>query len=483
MKFSMRRYKFFLLAGVLMLGGCISVGPDYQGPPDISVPAAWSQHTGQSKRDAQQNLAQWWELLDDPVLTKLIKRADADNLDVLMALSRIDEAQARYGIAASQYYPALDSNMSAGRQKTSENATGFPSRTESYESIGASMGWELDLFGRIRRQNEAAQAGVDVFVEDHRAVLVALNAEIARTYIEVRTLQKRLNLARANVANQRETFDLVQARYKSELTSQLDVHQARQNLASSESMIPLLSAALKKSNNHLAILVGQAPGTLNEEMNDMQPIPAIPDELIVSIPRDVLRQRPDIRRAERDLALQTAQVGMAEADLYHRLSLGGNFGFSAFSGALLSSASNLWSFGPTLVWNIFDAGRIRNNIEIENAQVAQARTAYEKTVLNAFEDVEGSLIDYGEELNRLRFLQESVDAAQHTVKIAKSQYKNGLTSFQTVLDAERVLFAEEDRLADSQGAIVRYFVGIYRAMGGGWNADQAITPETKGRVK
>lgn len=461
---------------IMFLAGCAAVGPDYQGPPEVDVPEAWNHQTVQTSQ-IQEDLSQWWTKLNDPMLTSLIERANQSSLDLRIALARIDEAEAQYGVATSQFYPTVNALGSLTRERPSEDLIGFPTRTENFQSIGGSLGWEIDLFGRIRRQTEAAEANVEASVENYRDVLVILNAEIARTYISTRTLQKRLALANQNVANQRETLQVVIARYNAELTSELDVTQAEQNLASSESAIPLLKAALAQSINRLAVLLGQAPGTLNRELAQPQPIPPISNHIVLAIPRDILRQRPDIRRAERQLAAQTANIGVATADLYPRLSLTGAFGFATSSGSLLSSSANFWSFGPNLVWNVFDAGRNQNLVNIEDAQAEQARAAYEKTVLGAFEDVEAGLINFNEEYDRFNFLNVSVNSAKKTVKIAKSQYENGLSNFQAVLDAERVLFAQEDLLADSEGALVRYLIGIYRAMGGGWNT--AYSPESQ----
>lgn len=471
--FPVRIKRRLIAAGMLSLGGCATVGPDYTGAPEMDVPSAWNHQTAETSQ-TQQDLSRWWLKLNDPILSSLIERANNNSLDMRFAIARVEQAEAQYGIAASQLYPTVDAVGSSVREKTSEQLTGFPSRITDYQSIGASLNWEIDLFGRIRRQTEAAEANVAASVENYRDVLVVLNAEIARTYVMTRTLQKRLALANQNVANQRETLRIVKARYKAELTSALDVNQAEQNLAGSESTIPLLNAALAQSINRLAVLLGQTPGTLNDELGAVQPIPVIPEDIVISIPRDVVRQRPDIRRAERQLAAQTASIGVATADLYPRLSLSGMFGFATSSANILDASSNFWRFGPNLVWNVFDAGRTQSQIKIEDAKAEQARVVYEKTVLSAFEDVEAGLINYREELSRLTYLNKSVDASKKTVKIAKSQYKNGLTNFQTVLDAERVLFAQEDRLADSKGALVNYLVGIYRAMGGGWNAAQVI---------
>lgn len=457
----------FMCISALLLASCAAVGPDYQAP-EVNVPEAWNHQLGQNP-NSPKDLSRWWENFNDPELSSLIERASTGSFDLQIALTRIDEAEAQYGVAASQYYPTVDAIAVTRRSRIGSNVTGLlPSRTDNFEAIGSSLNWELDLFGRIRRQTEAAEANVAASVENYRDVLVVLNAEVARTYTEVRTLQKRLDLANKNVANQRKTLKIVQARYRSELTSELDVNQAEQNLASSESTIPLISSALARSINRLAVLLGQQPGTLNKELAEVKTIPSTLADITLMIPRDIVRQRPDIRRAERQLAAQSANIGVATADLYPRLSLTGLLAFSASSGSLLSNDSKLWSFGPNLSWNVFGGGRTRSRIEIANAQAERARAAYEKTVLGAFEDVEAGLINYSEERKRLSYLEKSVASAKKTVKIARSQYKNGLTNFQTVLDAERVLFAEEDRFADSEGALVRYLIGIYRAMGGGW---------------
>ena len=457
-----------IIFSVLLLNSCTTVGPDYEKAPELEANEAWSYPVEQSEK-AQAELATWWEKFNDPKLNSLIKESQTNNLDLQVALSRIELAQAQYGIVSSQNLPTLNAVGTARRTQTPNSVAGLPAGTSTLEAIGSTLNWELDLFGRIKRESEAAQANVDVYVENYRAILVVLNAQIARTYIEIRTLQNRLDLALKNVNNQRETLEVVKARFTADLTSELDVNQAQQNLAASESRLPLLRSYLAQAKNHLAVLLGKRPGSLNSDLKELEAIPQSSEALAIGIPRDIIRQRPDIRQAERQLAAQTALVGVAEADLYPRLSLNGAFGFAqSGDGGLLRASSQFWSFGPSLTWNIFDAGRIRNRIKSENLRVDQARLHYEKTVLSAFEDVEAMLINYSEELNRLKHLNQSVESAQKTVTIAKNQYQNGLTNFQTVLDAERVLFAEEDRFTESQGNSMRYLVGIYRAMGGGW---------------
>lgn len=455
----------------VLLAGCTTVGPDYQPPAEVSLDEAWNHQLGDGLVAGKQDISEWWKVLNDPVLDVLMKQAGKDSPTVRAALSRIDQAEAQYGVTASQNYPSVDVTGSATRQSSSELEKGIPSRTENFTSIGAGFSWEVGLFGRIRRQVEAAGAEVDASVEAYRDVMVVLNAEVARTYVEARTLQKRLAINQHNIEIQQKTLELVKARYQAELVSEVDVFQAEQNLASSQSAQPLLRAGLVNAVNHLSVLVGQKPGTLNHALTVDEPIPAVPDEIVVSIPHDVMRQRPDIRRAERQLAAQTARIGVATADLYPRLSLGGVFSFATGlgSGGLLTSAAQTWGFGPSLSWNVFDGGRTKSQIALEDARAEEARANYESTVLGAFEDVESSLTNFEEERNRLVFLKRSVEAARKTVEKAEVQYKADLISFQTVLDAQRVQLAEEDRLADSEGALVRYLVSIYRAMGGGWS--------------
>lgn len=439
----------------------------------MDLPQAWNHQL--DSNEAIQNLDSWWENLNDPDLNTLIEEARKNSPDMRIALSRITQAEAQFGVTASQRYPSVDATGSATRSKSSANETGAPSRTENFESIGTQLGWEIDLFGRVQRQVEAAEAEVSASVEEYRDVQVSLFAEIARVYVELRTLQNRLEIANKNVEAQKETLKIVNARFEAELVSDADVHRAKQNLAASQSSIPLLRAGLEQSMNNLAVLVGKNPGALHSQLSTPKPLPAVPTALVTSIPRDVLRQRPDVRIAERRLAAQSARIGVATADLYPRLSLSGAFSFATGfgGGGLLSAASQMWSFGPSLSWNVLDGGRTRSQISLEDARADEARIVYEKTVLGAFEDVENSIVNFSEEKNRLVYLEASAESAKKAVQTVQVQYQSGLTNFQSVLDAERVLLSQEDALADSRGALVRYLISIYRAMGGGWNSTEA----------
>lgn len=466
---------------LILTTSCSTVGPHYNGPPVTVAIDEWA-YKEANGRTVEEGISQWWRKLNDPTLNSLIDRATHNNFNVKVALSRIQENEARYGVANSQRYPTVNALAGASRSKSgdaSEAITGLPARTDSLQDIGGALNWEIDLFGRISRQIETSQAQYDFSVNQYRDVLVSLNAEVTRTYADIRSLQLRLVIAKNNVQNQLDTLRLARSRYKAELVSELDVIQAKQNLRRSQSTMPLLQAALNRSINRLSLLLGEAPGALKEDLKDIKPLPALPEALTLVLPREVIRQRPDIRMAERQLAAQTAQIGVITADLYPRLSLRGLFGLADSSGGVVSDASSFWVFGPQLSWNVFDAKRAKNRIEIANKRAEQARFAYEQTVLSAFSEVESSLSDYHEERKRKQFLIESSEAAKKSVKLAKTQYRSGLRSFQSVLDAERQLFVVEDELVESRAALMRHFVAIYRAMGGGWQTPATETASNK----
>jgi len=300
--------------------------------------------------------------------------------------------------------------------------------------------------------------------------LVTLYAEIALSYVEVRTFQARISYAEANVIAQRETLKLTEVRRKGDIAPELDVQQAKSNLANSESEIPTLRIGLVRSLSRLGVLVGKHPTALHEELSKPGSIPTPPKEVTVGIPANLLRPRPDIRRAARVLAAQTARVGVATADLSPRLTLFGLFDLDSTStGNLFTSASRTYGFGPAFSWNIFDGGRVLNNIRAEEAITEQALIGYEKTVLRGLEDVENAMVAFAEEQVRRDALHRAVTSTQESVKLVQLRYKAGIGDFQNVLDAERSLFRAQDRLAASEGAIITDLIALYKALGGGWS--------------
>ncbi len=472
-----RTARGLLLVASLFVIGCAAVGPDYV-PPIASMPAVWSSDLAEGVPSGDAELHEWWKLFEDPVLSGLIDRASGGNLDLRAAVSRIDEARAMLGVARGARLPRIDADASYSRSRqSSESSLGGKSigdlvsvsDVDTYATaIGA--GWEVDVFGRVRRSVESSHANWQASVEDYGAVLVALRAEVALVYIKTRTLQGRIAIAERNVAAQRASREIVRERRAAGTAPGLELAQADANVASTEAILPQLRAQLRLATNRLSVLLGEHPGALEEELRTESSVPAPPEGTLVSIPADLLRKRPDIRRAERLLAAQTARVGVATADLYPRLSLSGVFGFSAQSaGDLFQASSRTFGLGPSLVWNVFAGGSVRSTIDVEDAGVEQALVAYEHTVLRALEDVESALTSYSHERTRNTSLSSAVDAYRRAVGFAEDLYKGGTTDFQNVLDAQRNLLAFEDQLATSDAALVEHLVTMYRAMGGAWN--------------
>ena len=454
---------------LILIVGCQAVGPNYEGSPEMDVPENWNNELNDEFVGQSDKQKQWWTLLDDPVLNNLIDKAAIDNLDAKIALARVEEARAKFGIVEATKFPEIESVGDASRKSNSKSATGDRG-TDNYTSIGLDLSWEIDIFGYVRRSIEAADAQFQASVENYRDVMVIMYAEIAKNYIALRTFQERLQFALENVKTQRETFNIVNARYKAELVSEVDVLQSEQNLAAAESYVPLFHAKIDELMNSLAVLLGKNPGSLNQELKQNKGIPDVSEKTVVELPREILRQRPDIRRAERRLAQKTAEVGIVTAEQYPRFNLNGTFGYEARgSDSQFSSNSRYWSFGPNFKWNIFDAGAEESAIKAQDAQLEEARVNYERTVLTAFEEVENALKSYKEEKQRNASLRASVKAAKKVNKITVARYTSGLIDFQEVQDAERVIFFQEDDLAQSDGNLVQFIIQLYKAMGGGWD--------------
>ena len=460
---------------ILFLVSCKAVGPDYEGAPELEVPENWENQLNNEFIEASASQTQWWTLFNDPVLNDLISRAAVDNLDAKISLARVEVARANLGIAEGAKLPALDGLGDVSEKSKSKSVSGDKD-TDIYSSIGLDISWEIDIFGYLRRSIEAADAQLDRSVERYRDVMVILYAEIANNYVALRTAQERLQYALENVKSQKDTLRIVNARYEAELVSEVDLLQSEQNLAAAQSNIPLFHARINELSNSLAILLGKNPGTLNSELKQSYGIPHVPEKTVVQVPREILRQRPDIREAERLLAQETAEVGIATAEEYPRFNLNGTFGYDSkeFDNQF-SSDSRYWSFGPNFRWNIFDGGATQAAIEVQDAQVEEARVNYEKRVLRAFEEVENAIKSYKEEKQRNASLNVSVSAAKKVNKITLARYTSGLIDFQEVQDAERVIFFQEDDLAKSNGNLVQFIIQLYKAMGGGWEDTETAT--------
>ena len=477
---------FGLVAALVMVAGCIKVGPDYQ-PPEQKVPPSWRQAGDPSLPRDQVELVSWWEVFKDPQLTSLIKRANLGNLDLKSAISRVKQARAQLGVVTGGLYPSVNLNAEASRQQASKkslsNPTGVGITGEAYE-LGGGATWEIDLFGRIQRSVEAAQADLQATQEDRADVMVSLYSQVAQTYLTMRTLQARIAATVENIQSQKGVLQLTQSRFKWGLATALDMSQAEMVLGSSQAELPPLRSSLVQSYNTLSLLLGLPPNSLRAELKQFKPLPRPTARVTVGVPADLLRQRPDIRRAERQLAAATARIGVATADLYPRFSLFGNLGTIATNpGDLFGAGSLAYSFGPTFSWNIFAGGSIRSQIKVQDALTEQALLTYESTVLAALKEVEDALEAFKQEKQRTKALRATVTSSRRALELAIRLYKEGLQNFQPVLDAQRTLFDYDNQLASSRGQAAIDLVIIYQALGGGWDPKQNAAEPPKGQAK
>jgi len=452
----------------LFAGGC-AVGPTYR-PPPIAPPASWSEAQLGGTVDSAVQIVEWWKTFNDPELDSLIERAVEANHDLRIAEERLREARALRSGAVFDFGPTGDVSAGYTKQQRSENAQIFlgPLRTDLYDAH-FDAGWELDIFGGKRRALQSADAQFAAIEEDRRDVLVSVLAEVARNYVEVRGLQQQIAIARKNIEAQREVVELTRARFEGGLTSELDLRQAEALVATTQSQLPTMNTTLGQAAHRLAVLLGQEPGALIAELSTEGQVPATPPEVPVGLPSDLIRRRPDVRRAERQLAAATADIGVEMAELFPKFSLLGSTGLQSLqSSNWLGGGSAYWSAGPMATWRLLDFGRIRARVRAANARQAQALVAYEKAVLASFEEVENALLAYGNEQVRLDALNQAALANRGALDLANALYTRGLGDFLSVLDAERSLYQTEDQLVDSQRAVTQNLVALYKALGGGW---------------
>jgi NodT family efflux transporter outer membrane factor (OMF) lipoprotein len=468
-------------ATVLSLPGCTSlsdyihngfkVGPNYGRPP-APVAEHWIDANDRRIISNAEDDRHWWTVFNDPVLSDLVHTAYSQNLSLREAGFRVLSARASLGIAVGELFPQTQ-QMSGDytRRGVSENVANrvaTPQRWFSTWNYGFGLAWEVDIWGKYRRAIEAAEDTLDVSIEDYDAVLVTLIADVAANYVEYRTLQQQLAYARANVKLQTDIFNIANARFKAGQTSKLDVNQAQANLSATQILIPQLERASRETTDRLCVLLGIPPEDLAIHLGQA-PIPTAPPFVAVGIPGDLLRRRPDVRRAERAAAAQCARIGIAEADFYPQISLNATWGWSAEQlRDLFAHGSFRGSIGPAFYWEILNYCRILNNVRVQDANFQALVTAYQQTALRANAEVEDGLAHFLKAQDEARFAQESVEAQQSSVKEAMSQYNNGLTDFNRVAVIEEQLVGRQNQLAQSQGEIALGLIQVYRALGGGW---------------
>ncbi len=488
-----------LLCAALLLGGC-TVGPDFV-PPKAETPAAWVTPSSRASAAPVTSLA-WWKNFDDPLLTSLTERAATSNLDVKAAVLRIAEARANRDIAAASAFPTLSANASYERERISEK-TAFTSLLGSFGGAGTSVGhapgggvsgappglvnpfnqyqvgfdasWEIDLWGRVRRSVEAADADTQASVEDGRNVLVSLFAELGRDYVDLRAAQLRRTVLEENLATQRDILQLARDRARAGVGNDLDVANAAAEVASTEAELPTEETRIAQDINQLSFLLGEPPGALGAELASAEPVPPVPPQVPIGLPADLVRRRPDIREAEAQLHAATARIGVAVADLFPRLTLNAAAGTQAAqAGDLGLWASRFFSIGPTLELPIFNGGALQGAIELNDAKTKEAAIAYARAVLSALHEVENALTAYGAQASRRSSLEISVAQNREALALARQRYTAGITTFLDVLDAERSLQQSELALADSTAALSTDLVALYKALGGGWEDEDQV---------
>ena len=475
---------FLAFLFLLLLGGCLKVGPNYVRP-EAKVEATWQEADDKRVQSSPAEYRTWWRVFRDPTLDRLIGQAYQENLSLKIAGVRVLEAWAQLGVATGQIYPqtqqltgsVLRERESAGTPilGTSLNASRFGGRNYWQSQLGLTASWEIDFWGKFGRAVESADANVQASIANYDSTLVSLTASVANFYIAIRTLEKRLAIAHENVETQKESLKIAQARFEGGTTSQRDVEQAKTVLASTQATVPVLLTQLRQAKDALSVLLGMPPSRQVDQLVGKQGmIPAPPPQVVVGIPADLLRRRPDIRAAEFNAMAQCAQIGVAKAQLFPAFSLTGTFGpFSTDVGRntlaeMFNWANRQGSVGPAVQWNILNYGRLRNLVRVQDARFQELLITYQNTVLSAQQDVEDNLTAFLRTQEQVKYLTESADAALNSLNLAVIQYREGITDFTTVLTAQLSLLNAQNSLATGLGDISSSLVGVYRALGGGW---------------
>ena len=465
---------------IMIVSGC-AVGPDYEIPKTtLSQDDEWIDIDTPRVNNESADLARWWTVFEDPVLDSLIDMAYQQNLTLRIAGLRILEARANLGIATGSKYPQSQQiNAGAARVKLSENELDSQIVDRHFKVADATfdLGWELDFWGRFRRLIESADAQLDASIADYDDVMVALAAEVARSYVSIRTFEERLLLAQNNVVIQEGALRIADVKFRNGAVTELDVQQAKAVLGNTEAAVPQLESALRQSRNALAVLLGLTPQSLSDRLEGAASIPAAPPEVSMGVPAELLRRRPDVRRAERQLAAQGAQIGVAITDLYPRFSLVGSVGFRTSDlgtdsglGDLIDSDNVAGFLGPFFSWNVLNYGRIKNNVRVQDARFQQLLVNYQNTVLSALAETENAIVAYLKARDQANSLAESVAAAQRSVKLSMVQYREGTTEFNRVLDSLDFQFQQQDAYSATVGDIATNLITMYKALGGGYQA-------------
>jgi NodT family efflux transporter outer membrane factor (OMF) lipoprotein len=473
-----------VLAAVLWLGGCAMVGPDFV-KPEAPVETEWMEARDPEIKTESSDYKEWWAVFNDPVLNSLVESAYQQNLPLQISGIRILQTRAQLGVLIGNVYPQVQQGRGgANYNRLSENSPNSINIDDSFwqYEAGFDVAWELDIWGKFRRAIESGVANLEASIANYDDVLISLTAEVARTYVLLRTFEERLEIAAENVKIQERSLQIAEIRFKAGAVTELDVVQARSLLKSTEAFIPRFEASIRQIKNALAILMGKLPGEIDYMIGGARLIPKAPPEIVVDIPAELMRRRPDIQLAEYQIATQTPLIGVSKADLFPTFELFGSFGLltsnskntksggrkgSGFSDLFEADSFEFFG-GPSFRWNLFNYGRIDNRVRIEDALLQQLIVNYEDTVLRAHQEVEDSMIGFLRKQQEAGFLKDSVKASQRSVDLSMLQYKEGLVDYQRVLDSQRFLTDLQDVWTATRGSAIVNLVAMYKALGGGW---------------
>lgn len=481
--------RFLPIAVSLLLSGCSLVGPDFM-KPEAEVSDQWVSDK-QTKLDVKSDeFKEWWTVFNDPILNKLIDSAYKQNLDLHIAAVRIFEARAQLGIAVGSQYPQSQSfGASTTHNELSKNAPNYNSALDrsfgSYQ-VGFDAAWELDVWGKYRRGIEAADASLLASLASYDDILVSLTAEVAAAYVQIRTFEERLVLAKENEDIQARSLHITEVRFNNGATTELDVTQAKALLHNTKALISSLEVGLRQSKNGLSTLLGIPPSDLVDKLTGPSIIPTAPADVAVGMPAEILRRRPDIRQAELQAEAQSAKIGIAQAELYPSFTLLGSFGLASSStgssdfGDLINSDSFVATVGPTFSWPILNYGRIKNNVRVQDARYQQTIINYQNTVLSAVREVEDAMVSFLKAREQSVELQQSVTASNRSVEISLIQYRDGVTDYTRVLNSQEFLVDQQDSYTAIRGDVARSLIAMYKALGGGWELRQGqdLLPNT-----
>ena len=467
---------------------CAPMGPDFAQPENPAE--QWLESSEQGGEPIAEDLARWWQVFNDPILNDLVDTARANNNSLEIAGLRVLESRAQLGIAVGSYYPQSQ-NINASAINTSPpDSSGLTSNYWEY-GLNASAGWEVDFWGRFRRGIESADASFMVSIAAYEQALALLTAQVVDTYTVIRTTEEQLQISLENIDIQQRSYDITEVLYRHGQDSGLDMQQAHSLLLSTQSTIPTFEVSRKKARNALAILLGQAPGTVTAILDRekySKSIPVIPMNISVGFPADILRRRPDVRQAELQAMAQNALVGLAATDLYPRFSLIGSIGLTAGGPGddelnnLFDSDAITYSVGPSFTWPFLSYGRIKNNVRVQDARLQQALVNYREIVLQAAREAEDAMAEFKGSTRQATLLKKTVASSRRSNELATLRFREGFSDYQRVLDSQQALFSQQQRYVTSQSDKVRSLIALYKALGGGWE-DHAGLPMIRGSTE